>query len=157
VTGTGRARKRATHRLGERRVVRHGCRRGEWHPGRQGGRPMPMENTILIGVSRQMVLQREVDVGAHNVANPNTTGFKANAASFEEYLMPVARAGNFKGADQRLSYVQDRGTWLDLAQGALQQTGNPLDVAIDGEAFLAVQTPRGERYTRNGALQLNAT
>ena len=38
----------------------------------------------------------------------------------------------------------------------MQQTGNPLDVAIDGNAFLVVQTPRGERYTRNGALQINA-
>ena len=40
--------------------------------------------------------------------------------------------------------------------GPVQRTGNPLDVAIDGDAFLVVQTPRGERYTRNGALQLNA-
>jgi flagellar basal body rod protein FlgG len=38
----------------------------------------------------------------------------------------------------------------------LQQTGNPLDVSIEGRAFLAVQTPQGERYTRNGALQMNA-
>jgi flagellar basal-body rod protein FlgF len=115
-----------------------------------------MENTTLIGLSRQMVLQRELDVIANNVANLNTNGFKGNGATFEEYLMPIARAGNFQGPDQRLSYVQDRGTYLDLSQGPLQQTGNPLDVAIDGDAFLAVQTPRGERYTRNGALQLNA-
>ena len=52
--------------------------------------------------------------------------------------------------------MQDRGTWHDMSQGAIEQTGNPLDVAIDGNAFLAVQTPRGERYTRNGALQINA-
>ena len=38
----------------------------------------------------------------------------------------------------------------------MQQTGNPLDVAISGNAFLTVQTPRGERYTRNGALQINS-
>jgi len=52
--------------------------------------------------------------------------------------------------------VQDRSTWHDLSQGPIRPTGNPLDVAIDGNAFLVVQTPRGERYTRNGALQLNA-
>ena len=51
--------------------------------------------------------------------------------------------------------MQDRATWLDLSQGPVQQTGNPLDVAISGNAFLTIQTPRGERYTRNGALQLN--
>jgi len=52
--------------------------------------------------------------------------------------------------------VQDRATWLDLSQGPVEQTGNPLDVAISGNAFLTVQTPRGERYTRNGALQINS-
>ena len=71
--------------------------------------------------------------------------------------MPVARANGFSGADRRLSFVQDRATWHDLGQGPVQQTGNPLDVAIDGNAFLVVQTPRGERYTRNGALQINTT
>ena len=44
-----------------------------------------------------------------------------------------------------------------MSQGPIEHTGNPLDVAIDGNGFLAVQTPRGERYTRNGALQINAT
>jgi flagellar basal body rod protein FlgG len=53
--------------------------------------------------------------------------------------------------------VHDRATWHDLSSGPIQQTGNPLDVAIDGDAFLVVQTPRGERYTRNGSLHLNAT
>jgi flagellar basal body rod protein FlgG len=42
-----------------------------------------------------------------------------------------------------------------MGQGPLERTGNSLDVAIDGRGFLAVQTPRGERYTRNGALQIN--
>ncbi len=116
-----------------------------------------MENTVLVGLSRQVALQRELDVVANNVANLNTTGFKAGGALFEQYLMPVARDNTFNGADTRLNFVQDRATWLDLGQGTIQQTGNPLDVAIDGSGFLVVQTPRGERYTRNGALQINAT
>jgi flagellar basal-body rod protein FlgF len=115
-----------------------------------------MENTLLVGLSRQVALARELDVVANNLANMNTTGFKADAAVFEEYLMPVAREDNFPGAAKQLSFVQDRATWHDLSQGAVQATGNPLDVAIDGNGFLAVQTPRGERYTRNGALQVNA-
>ena len=116
-----------------------------------------MENTVLVGLSRQVALQRELDVVANNVANLNTTGFKAGGALFEQYLSPVARDNTFSGADTRLNFVQDRATWLDLSQGTIQQTGNPLDVAIDGTGFLVVQTPRGERYTRNGALQINAT
>ena len=54
-----------------------------------------------------------------------------------------------------MSFVQDRMSWHDMSQGPVQQTGNPLDVAIDGEGILVVQTANGERYTRNGALQLN--
>jgi flagellar basal-body rod protein FlgF len=115
-----------------------------------------MENTALVGLSRQVSLARELDVVANNLANMTTTGFKADGAVFEEYLMPVARADNFPGAAKRLSFVQDRTTWHDLSQGSVQQTGNPLDVALDGNGFLVVQTPRGERYTRNGALQINS-
>lgn len=115
-----------------------------------------MENTLLVGLSRQVALQRELDVVANNIANMNTSGYKADGNVFQEYLMPVARADQFPGPDRRISYVQDRSTWHDMSSGAVQQTGNPLDVAVDGNAYLVVQTPRGERYTRNGALQINA-
>jgi len=116
-----------------------------------------MENAVLIGLSRQIVLHRELEVVANNVANINTTGYKADGAVFEEFLSPTASHGDFLGGDRRLSYVQDRATWHDFRQGPIQITGNPLDVALDGDAFLVVQSPRGERYTRNGALQINAT
>jgi flagellar basal-body rod protein FlgF len=115
-----------------------------------------MENALLIGLSRQVALQRELEVVANNIANLNTTGFKGDGAVFEEFLMPVASAERFQGADRRMSYVQDRATWHNFAPGPVQQTGNPLDLAIDGDAFLVVQTARGERFTRNGALQVNA-
>ncbi len=115
-----------------------------------------MENASLIGLSRQMALQREMDVVANNLANISTTGFKAEGVVFQEHLMPVASANQFTTGDRKLSYVQDRATWHDLSQGPVEQTGNPLDIALSGDAFLAVQTPRGERYTRNGALQVNA-
>jgi flagellar basal-body rod protein FlgF len=115
-----------------------------------------MENAFLIGLSRQMALRRELDVVANNVANINTTGFKADTMVFEEHLMPVARHDHFLGRDKRLSYVHDRATWHDLGQGPIKQTNNPLDVSVGGNGFLAVQTPRGERYTRNGSFQINA-
>jgi flagellar basal-body rod protein FlgF len=114
-----------------------------------------MENTLLIGLSRQTLLERQLDIVANNVANVNTTGFKADSTLFEEYLMPGAHEDNFKGSDRRVSYVQDRGTFRDFSQGATDQTKNPLDVAIDGSGFLVVQTAGGERYTRDGGLQLN--
>jgi flagellar basal-body rod protein FlgF/flagellar basal-body rod protein FlgG len=115
---------------------------------------MPMQNALLVGLSRQMALGREMDVVANNIANLDTTGYKADGSMFEEFLGSAARAGGNTG---RVSFVLDRGIWHDMSQGPIQRTGNPLDVAIDGNAFLVVQTPRGERYTRNGALQINAT
>ena len=114
-----------------------------------------MENALLIGLSRQMSLRRELEVVSNNIANLNTTGFKAGTAIFEEFLMPGATHDHFARPDRRLSYVQDRSTWHDFSQGPVRQTGNPLDVAIDGNSFLVVQTPRGERYTRNGSFQIN--
>jgi flagellar basal-body rod protein FlgF len=116
-----------------------------------------MENALLVGLSRQVALHRELEVVANNVANLNTTGFKGDGALFERYLMPVARDNQFSGADSQLNFVRDRASWLDLSQGPIQQTGNPLDVAIEGDGYLTVQTPRGERYTRNGAFQINAS
>jgi flagellar basal-body rod protein FlgF/flagellar basal-body rod protein FlgG len=116
-----------------------------------------MQNALLVGLSRQMVLSRQLDVIANNIANLNTTGFKADESLFEEYLMPLARDNTFVGGDRRVSYVQDRGSWRDYSVGSIERTGNALDVAIDGNAFLTVQTAQGQRYTRNGALQIDAS
>jgi flagellar basal-body rod protein FlgF len=115
-----------------------------------------MENMLLVGLSRQMTLERQLDVVANNVANVNTTGYKADKSLFQEYLTSGAHQDNFVGRDRRVSYVTDRATYHDFAQGAAEQTKNPLDVAIDGKAFLVVQTPGGERYTRDGSLQINS-
>jgi flagellar basal-body rod protein FlgF len=115
-----------------------------------------VQNAQLIGLSSQMALGRELEVIANNMANVTTTGFKARATRFQEYLMPKASAETFQRPDRRLSYVIDSGTPLDLSQGPVEATGNPLNAAIRGEAFFAVQTPQGERYTRNGAFELNA-
>ncbi|MBR1192656.1 flagellar basal-body rod protein FlgF [Bradyrhizobium sp. AUGA SZCCT0160] len=114
-----------------------------------------MENTLLVGLSRQMVLERQMDVVANNVANVNTNGFKADRSLFEQFLRSPAHEDNFQRPDRQVAFVQDRGTFKDFAVGASEMTKNPLDVAIDGKGFLVVQTPAGERYTRDGNLQIN--
>ncbi|HEV2958064.1 MAG TPA: flagellar basal-body rod protein FlgF [Xanthobacteraceae bacterium] len=114
-----------------------------------------MQNAFLVGLSRQMSLQHEMAVVANNIANIDTNGFKADFSLFEEYLMPGARDGNFRVADSTVSFTRDRGTLIDLNQGPLQRTGNPLDVAINGDGFLVIRTPQGDRYTRNGALEIS--
>ena len=115
-----------------------------------------MENALLIGLSRQMTLQRKMDVLANNMANVNTAGFKRDNLLFEEHLMPVARMSDATGRDARLSFVLDPSLYRSFEQGGFKQTGNELDLAISGDAWFVVQAPEGERYTRNGALSLDA-
>jgi flagellar basal-body rod protein FlgF len=115
-----------------------------------------MENALLIGLSRQMALTHELDILANNVANMNTSGFKADNALFAQYLMPQASDQSFTGQDRRVTYVEDRASWINMSPGAIQHTGDPLDVAIDGNAYFVVQTPNGQqRYTRNGSFSIN--
>lgn len=115
-----------------------------------------IENAQLISLSRQIALQRQMDVVANNMANINTTGFKAENLLFEEYVMPVARDQNFPTINQPLSYVQDWATMHDMSGGAMVQTGNELDVALNGTGFFAVQTGAGERWTKSGAFQISS-
>jgi len=116
-----------------------------------------MQNTSLIALSRQIALARQLDVVANNVANINTAGFKSDSTIFQEYLMPGARANQFRGGrDNLLSYVHDRATWQDFRQGPVQQTGNPLDIVIQGKGFFQVQRPDGTlAYTRAGNFQMD--
>jgi flagellar basal-body rod protein FlgF len=116
-----------------------------------------MDNALLIGLSRQVALSRELEVVANNLANINTTGYKADSSIFEKVLMPEVSSGEFPVGSRQVAYVRDRATWHHLGPGPIQRTGGPLDVAIDGDAFLVVQTAAGPRYTRNGALQISAT
>ncbi len=116
-----------------------------------------IKNAQLIGLSQQIALQRRMDVVANNMANINTTGFKAEKSLFEQYVMPVARDQDFMGEDQPLSYVQDWATMHDLSGGAMVQTGNELDAAINGDGFFAVQTAGGDRWTKAGSFQLDNT
>ena len=136
------------------RALQHPARAAAWESARSidgmaglGGRPavargvQSMENALLIGLSRQTALQRELDVVANNIANVNTTGFKADGAVFAEFLQSRRAApSSSPRADRRMSFVQDRMSWHDMSQGTIQQTGRPLDVAIDGDGMLVVQT-----------------
>ncbi|MDE2376734.1 flagellar basal-body rod protein FlgF [Bradyrhizobium sp.] len=114
-----------------------------------------MQNALLVGLSRQVSLERQMDVIANNVANANTNGFKADRSLFEQYLNSGAHEDNFVGSDRRVAYVQDRGTFRDVGQGPMEMTKAPLDLAISGGAYFAVQTAGGERYTRDGKFAMN--
>ena len=114
-----------------------------------------MENAQLVGLSRQIVLQRELDLIANNVANVDTIGFKAQALLAKEERMAPASDLDFRRPDRQISFVLDDANRYDFSAGTKVTTGNDLDVAIDGAGFFVVQTASGERYTRNGSFALS--
>lgn len=99
---------------------------------------------------------QELDTIANNLANASTVGFRAQENVFSSVL---ADAGNAAGSPINAAinnYGILSGTALDLSQGALQKTGNDLDMAIQGPGYFVVQTANGPVYTRNGAFQVSA-
>jgi len=108
-----------------------------------------MENSLSVVLSRQTVLQRQMEAIATNLANANTAGFKAESMVFTEFLEPTARK------DGPLSLVHDVTFLRDMSEGNMTGTENPFDLAISGDGFFTVRTANGERYTRHGAFQLD--
>jgi flagellar basal-body rod protein FlgF len=108
-----------------------------------------MNDASTVALSAQLAALHQTDVIANNLANLSTTGFKGQHLLFAQYLSQ-------SGDGAPLAYVQELGTARDTSQGPITQTGNPLDVAIQGDGFFTVQTPLGPRYTRNGHFQLDA-
>ncbi len=119
---------------------------------------------IYTALSGAMAQSLQMDTIANNIANVNTPGFKRDTQVFNEYLtanekeqtgMPVPRIPasiesfyDMQGGDK--SFVDAKGTFTDHSQGTLKHTGNPLDVAIDGEGFFEIATPDGVKLTRAG-------
>lgn len=110
-----------------------------------------MPNGIYSAMTGALAQEEHMDIVANNLANGSTNGFKSVQATFKE-LLDETREGT-KNETQR--HVVLDGTYTDFSQGPLQHTHNPLDVAIQGEGFFVVDTPEGEKYTRNGAFVLN--
>jgi flagellar basal-body rod protein FlgF len=108
-----------------------------------------MQTATYVALSKQMVLERSMDVIANNLANMSTTAFKTENPLFQEYLQPGPTRG------QTISYVRDAGVVRDGRPGDLTTTGNPLDVGIDGNGYFQVNTIDGPRYTRNGKFQID--
>lgn len=108
-----------------------------------------MDNTSYIALSRIDALTRALDVTSNNLANANTDGFKLSRVQFSDYLSKQKDAQG-TGTEKVIHYAQDRATYKDQMQGTLRQTGNPLDLALNGEGYFTVRTPNGIRLTRNG-------
>jgi flagellar basal-body rod protein FlgF len=90
---------------------------------------------------------------ANNLANVETGGYKADHEFYSLYAGADASGDPQTGDISRLPVIESH--WIDLSQGVMRNTGNPLDFAIDGDGLFAVQTPGGVRYTRNGGFRVS--
>jgi flagellar basal-body rod protein FlgF len=97
-----------------------------------------------------------LDTAASNLANAQTPGYRAEREFFRSVLLGPDAFDSQLGETVN-NYGLLGGDQLSLAQGALQQTGNPLDLAIEGQGFFLVQTPNGPRYTRDGSFHRSQT
>ena len=113
-----------------------------------------MDPLTLVAASGMRSRMESLDLLANNVANASTGGYKADREFYSLYAAPESVDVD-GGNDTALMPVIER-PWIDHSQGALQATGNPLDVALSGPGFFAVQGPSGPLYTRNGSFHLEA-
>jgi len=110
---------------------------------------------------------KKLDILSNNIANINTQGFKRDMLIYEEKRPQIEQSlmngsdskilNPFHGSDLAVSYVQVTQSLTDFEQGSLIKTDNPLDVAIEGKGFFVINTPNGDRYTRNGNFHLDGT
>lgn len=107
-----------------------------------------MSGAALSSLQVQMTLSRKMEIIADNLANMSTPGFKA------EMLAIVPESDGVAPSNQRFAVAL--GIVRDTRAGNLIQTGNTLDLAIQGKGYFVIQTPEGERYTRNGRFSLDA-
>jgi flagellar basal-body rod protein FlgF len=108
-----------------------------------------MQNGLYVALSAQVALERRLETIAANVANMNTPGYRADGVSFEAQ---IAKAG-----ENRVSYVAAGSGFISRRAGALVSTGNPFDVAVQGDGWMAVNGPTGVIYTRDGRMRLSET
>ncbi|HEY9219476.1 MAG TPA: flagellar basal-body rod protein FlgF [Phenylobacterium sp.] len=113
-----------------------------------------MDNALYVGLSRQIILRRELDIVANNIANADTTGFKVE--SMMARTEPAAPAHTADGP-KPVKFVMPNGVARDFGQGAMRQTNGDLDLAVEGRGFFQVSTADGPRFTRDGRFRLDDT
>ncbi len=113
-----------------------------------------MDTLLSVGLSHQDAMRRRMDVIANNIANASTTAYKSERIVFQDYLFNMEGKSPKNLRDVRM--VLDYGILPDMKAGALQSTGNPLDIALEGEGFFVVEDDQGNRlYSRSGKLGKN--
>lgn len=106
-------------------------------------------NQIASGLQSLMY---EYETIAHNLANSGTSGFKRRVNAFSAELQRQQRIGEEHSLLNGQINLQGS---IDFSQGMLKRTDQPLDIALEGPGFIALETPEGPRYTRSGTLSIN--
>lgn len=124
-----------------------------------------MTRALTTAASGMISQQTNLDIIANNLANSNTQGFKAERAEFQDLMYQTTTvAGSSTGASTTTPSSIQVGlgskfaaSGSNFSEGSLQNTGNPLDVAIQGEGFFQVTTPDGQTaYTRDGSFKVDS-
>ena len=123
---------------------------------------------IYTGASGMQAQIYKMDALSNNLANVDTTGYKKDTSVQKAFPQMLIRRMNDEvykfpfGSVDTTPVVGKLGTGVELneiytqfEQGALKETGNPFDIALDGQGFFTVDTPMGERYTRNGTFMID--
>lgn len=105
-----------------------------------------MQSSFYVGLSAQISLQRRLETIANNVANASTTGFRAEEVKFEQALS--------RASSDPVAYATAGKPYLSRRSGEIVRTDNLFDVAVQGDAWLAVQSPAGPVYTRDGRMRM---
>jgi flagellar basal-body rod protein FlgF len=108
-----------------------------------------MQSAFYVTLSAQVAIDKRLTSIASNVANAGTVGYRATGVNFESVL---SKAGATPTA-----YSSSGKDFISTAQGDLVKTDSPLDVAVAGDGWLAIRTPNGVAYTRDGRLQMSET
>ncbi|WP_262027319.1 flagellar basal-body rod protein FlgF [Microvirga sp. Mcv34] len=106
-----------------------------------------MQSSLYVALSAQVAMEKRLNTIANNVANMNTGGFRADEVKFEEILSLAAK--------ENVSFASSGHNYVSRRTGPVVKTDNPLDVAIQGEAWFAFDGPRGPVYTRDGRFKMN--
>jgi flagellar basal-body rod protein FlgF/flagellar basal-body rod protein FlgG len=109
-----------------------------------------MDSGYYAAMTGLVARTQALDTAAANLANAQTPGYRAEREYFRSVLLGPDAMDSQLGQTVN-NYGLLGGDRLNMAQGALQSTGNPLDLAIEGQGFFQVQTPNGLRYTRDGS------
>ncbi|MBF0400640.1 MAG: flagellar basal-body rod protein FlgF [Magnetococcales bacterium] len=137
-----------------------------------------MDSGLFAAVNAALRSEMRLELLANNLANASTTGFKESEITFDSYMtkpgpeqfpLPGSSFMGLHGPNYipypfsspatnaySVTYPRADGTHTNTSQGAVNKTGNPLDVALDGEGYFVLNTPNGRRYTRDGSFAVNA-